>query len=108
METNSLDDVGYDHAVQITGTLRLSDPALVRIIRIRYLGDSWAGPFDLSYAHGEDAEGKRVRVADLPYHVMGRGERSILTAIFEAGNREGRGMNRLCGGRVRDVLSVSA
>jgi hypothetical protein len=107
METNNLADVGYHH-VAIERTLDLSDPELVRIIRIRYLGDSWHGPFDLSYAHGELADGTRVRVAGLPDPVFGKGERAIVAALFRAATEAGRGLNRLCGGKVRDVLSVLA
>jgi hypothetical protein len=102
-QTNGIDLVGPDTR-PIAGRLELGDPELVRIDRIRYVGDAWGGPFDLSYAHGTDAAGNKVRVGGLPYQVLGG--RNVRRALFGAATQAGVGLNRLCGGHVDDVPSL--
>jgi len=103
-EINGIHDVGYTHDQPIERTLDLADPELVRIIRIRYIGDAWSQPLDHSYTHGETASGERVWVGGLPYQV--RSGRTLKRELYEAATEVGVNLNRLCGGHLTDVLSV--
>lgn len=105
-EINSLQDIsGYEHNVVPVGTIQLGDPTLLRIERIRYVGDSWRTPFDLSYAHGRTITGDRVRIGGLPYQVMAGGP-GVPRALYECATEAGVHLNSLCGGSLRDVLSL--
>jgi len=101
---SEIDPSGTYHQTPIERTLDLSDPELVRIIRIRYIGDSWRGPLDLSYVHGETADGARVRVQGLPYQI--RDPRRLRGELYAAADAAGVRLNALCGGHVNNVLSL--
>lgn len=61
METISLSDQPY-RVSDLEGVVRHDDPALVEIVRLRYLSDPGFPMWDLSYAWGKTADGKVVRV----------------------------------------------
>ena len=105
-EIGNLADSGISHSeTRHDVTLEWTDPELKRIIRIRFLGDSWAGPFDLSYCLGEDQAGRQVRVRIPTYQVMGNGS-SIKRALVEDARRDGVYLSGLCGGSIDNALSV--
>lgn len=104
-ETNNLADTGIDHRNTTQVTLDWTDPALAQIIRIRFVGDRWAGPFDLSYVLGLDTEDRQVRVRIPVYQVRGKGSR-IKPELVEAARQDGIYLKRLCGGDIDSVLSV--
>lgn len=104
-EIHNLADTGLASPGVDAPTLDWTDPRLVRITRIRFLGDSWAGPFDLSYAWGVDAAGTPVRVRIPTYQVRGPG-RTILAALVRDARRDRLFLKELCGGDINDVLSV--
>lgn len=86
-------------------TLDWTDPELARITRIRFVGDQWRGPFDLSYCHGEHRDGSPVRVRIPTYQVVGG--RNIKGALIADARRDGVYLKVLCTGRsIDDVLSV--
>jgi hypothetical protein len=89
----------------LTRTLEWDDPELRAITRIRFIGDSWHGPFDLSYCHGLDTDGSPVRVRIPTYQVCASGA-YIVTALVADAKRSGVYLKRLCGGDISDVLSV--
>jgi hypothetical protein len=104
METNNLADTGIEHSATERVTLDWDDPALLRIIRIRFVGDTWSGPFDLSYCLGTDMQGRQVRVRIPTYQVFGG--RNIVRQLVADAQRAGVYLRGLCGGPIDDVLSV--
>lgn len=75
--------------VDYTETVQLSDPRLVRIDRLRLLGDSdgWAYPFlDLSYCWGTLRDGRHVPV-QLPISRFPK--RGLKKALVEMAKAEG-------------------
>jgi hypothetical protein len=104
METNNLADTGIEHSATERITLDWDSPELVRIIRIRFVGDTWSGPFDLSYCLGVDDEGRQVRVRIPTYQVWGG--RNIVRQLVADAKRSGVYLRRLCDGPIDDVLSV--
>jgi len=87
-----------------TVTLAWTDPELAAITRIRFVGDSWTGPMDLSYCHGTARDGTPVRVQLPVYQVMGG--RWIKPQLVTAAKADGIFLAGLCGGSIDDVLSV--
>jgi len=105
-ETNNLVDVGIDHHdTHQEITLGWDDPELAAIIRLRFIADSWRGPFDLSYALGRDTEGRQVRVRIPVYQIMGNGG-TVTRTLVEAAKRDGVYLRGLCGGDIRGVVSL--
>jgi hypothetical protein len=105
-ETNNLIDVGINHHdTHQDITLGWDDPQLKAITRIRFIADSWAGPFDLSYCLGRDIEGRQVRVRIPTYQVMGSGA-TVTRSLVEAAKRDGVYLRGLCGGDIRSVVSL--
>lgn len=60
-ETNPLNDPSYHYDRNPVATLDLTDPRLVEVTRLRYIGDIGEG-LNLSYAHGVDVDGNDVDV----------------------------------------------
>jgi len=85
-------------------TLEWTDPDLAAITRIRFVGDSWAGPMDLSYCHGTTRHGTPCRVRIPTYQVMGG--RNIKPQLVADAKAAGVFLKGLCGGSIDDVLSV--
>lgn len=84
-----------------------TDPELAAITRIRFLGDSWQGPWDLSYVHGLDRDGKDRRVRIPTYQVHGKGRQAIIRALVADARKDGVYLKELCGGSFDNALSVS-
>lgn len=83
----------------------LSDPALVKITRLRLLGDPgpYAFPFfDVSYCYGELADGTPVRVNLPQWQFPKRGVRGHIIAMCREAGRYGKGL----GITDDDVLSI--
>jgi hypothetical protein len=83
----------------IVGTLALEDPALVRITRLRLVSDPGLPWWDVSYCHGENAAGERVRVI-LPFGTLRKGRRgpsinAQLVDEFRQAGRYAKGMGAL-------------
>lgn len=96
-ETNPIGDM---HALLDTvdfkaGTFHLSNPELVKIVRLRLIGCSWEYPYwDVSYCYGELADGRVVRVDIGEYRIDRRWARHLVQLAKEAG-RYGKGMGLL-------------
>jgi len=103
-EINGIEDSGILHADTLDVTLDWTDPQLAAITRIRFIGDSWAGPFDLSYCLGKDTDGNQVRVRIPCYQVPGRAS-AIKRELVEAAKRDGVYLKGLCGD-IGDVVSI--
>jgi hypothetical protein len=93
-ETNPIES-GY-HDEPIERTLDLSDPELVRIIRLRLISDPGFPVWEVSYCHGETATGERVRVS-LPFYQLRKGRQgpsinAQLVEHFRSAGRFGKGM----------------
>lgn len=80
------------------------DPDLAAITRIRFIGDRWSGPMDLSYCHGTTRHGTPCRVRIPVTMVMGGA--NITKSLVAAAKADGIYLAGLCGGRIGDVLSV--
>lgn len=78
--------------------LYLDDPELARITRIRLLSDPGYPFWDVSYVHGEDREGRKVRVT-VDWFQIKRGPGLTKRLVALLGDRRD-----LC--RVSDVLSL--
>ena len=78
--------------------VRLSNPALVKITRLRLLGDP--GPysfpyFDLSYCYGELADGTPVKVQLPQWQFPKRGVRGHIVQMFKDSGRHAKNMGAL-------------
>lgn len=105
-EISNLADSGINHKDTVHGvTLDWTDPKLKRITRIRFIGDSWSGPFDLSYVLGEDDQGRQVHVRIPLYQVMGKGG-TIKGELIAEARRDKVWLTGLCGGSIDSALSV--
>lgn len=102
-ETNGIDLVGRTEGGTIT--LAWTDPRLDRIVRIRYVADSYRGPWDLSYVHGETTEGDPCRVTGLPYQIHRPGG-AVIGELIGAARRESIYLKGLCGGDIGAVVSL--
>lgn len=77
---------------------QLSDPELVRIDRLRLLGDSdgWAYPFlDVSYCYGTLKDGTKVRVDLGVYRLPKRGLKGALIQAAKDAGRYAKGLGLL-------------
>ena len=105
-EINSLEDTGIRHRETKDITLDWTDPQLKAITRIRFLADSWRGPFDLSYCLGVDREDRQVRVRIPCYQIHASGGQVVPTLVRFA-RADGVYLRGLCGGAISDVVSLS-
>lgn len=105
-EINSLDETGIRHRETKDITLDWTDPGLKAITRIRFLADSWRGPFDLSYCLGLDREDRQVRVRIPCYQIHDSGGQVVRTLVRHA-KHDGVYLAGLCGGDIRSVVSLS-
>ncbi len=89
---------GLEDLDETAGTIALSDRRLVRIDRLRLLGDSdgWAYPFlDVSYCYGTLADGRHVRVDLGEYTFPKRGLKRALVDCAKRANRYAKGLGLL-------------
>lgn len=80
------------------GDVPLSDRRLVRIVRLRLLGDSdgFMYPYlDVSYCYGQLADGRYVRVDLGVYSFPKKGLKAALVACAKEAGRFGKGMGLL-------------
>ena len=80
------------------GPVTLDDPDLVKITRLRLLGDSdgWAYPYlDVSYCYGRLADGTHVRVDLGVYHFPKRGLKRALVELAQKHGRYAKGLGLL-------------
>lgn len=94
-----------DHSEPCTRTIGWTDPDLKEIIRIRFIADRYSGPWDLSYCHGRDQQGLKVRVQLPVYQVHGKGG-AVVWRLVEAAKADGIYLRGLCGGNIEQVLSL--
>jgi hypothetical protein len=86
METNPLiypDEYERPGKVYVPWT----DPALVRITRLRLVSDRGFPQWDVSYCHGETTDGQKVRVV-LPFDRLDK-NRPVKAQIVEFAQQEG-------------------
>jgi hypothetical protein len=64
-ETNPLWMAGYDHSQVEKTTVKLSDPRLVRVVRLRLNTDDTWTEWEVSYCHGIIRDGGRERLVNV-------------------------------------------
>ena len=86
VETNPINDRIKEIREAIEEDVRLNDPRLVRITRLRLVTDPGFPFFDVSYCYGQLRDGSHVRV-HLPWHQFSRRylKRDLVTMCKEAG-----------------------
>lgn len=96
-ETNGIStaDRARMDAIDYGDVRQLSDPELVKIVRLRLLTDPGFPYWDVSYCHGELRDGTPVRV-NLPVHQFKRSNlKGQLIAMAKEAGRFGKGMGLL-------------
>lgn len=97
------DLAAYRERIDETRRITLADPELVKITRLRLLGDPgpYAFPFfDVSYCWGELRDGTVVRVELPKWQLPKRGVRRHIVEMFRESGRYAKGMG------VLDALSI--
>lgn len=87
-------------------TVDWNDPALAAITRWRFVTDNGFPFWDESYCHGVLKDGTHVRVQTGLFQVPRKGFAPNLAMLFKAATADGVSLNRLCGGHIRNVLSL--
>jgi hypothetical protein len=99
-EDNPLALAAYTHEAidYAAGDVPLADQDLVRIDRLRLLGDSdgWAYPYlDVSYCYGTLRDGRHVRVDLGTYRFPKRGLKAALVQVAKGAGRYAKGLGLL-------------
>lgn len=94
--TNVVDPAAWGEFLDsVKGSCSLTDPKLVKIVRLRLLTDAGFPWWDISYCYGQLADGTYVSVSLMGIGQLRKargGYRAHLVEIFREAKRYGRGM----------------